>query len=286
MLGWVRTDIVAPIGIVIAIVVTLHVLLRKREIGSAIGWIGLAWLAPILGSILYFMFGINRVNRRAQRLRDKRHSIAQTHTAPRDSNRDDHLAPLEEAVGRITGQPAETGNCIDIYHDGDQAYPVMLQAITEATRSIALSSYIFFDDQEGGRFVDALIAAAGRGVAVRVLVDGIGSGYFRCKVYHRLHRAKVPVGRFMHTLLPWRMPFLNLRSHKKILVVDGRIGFTGGMNISAQNVMATNPKEPVRDTHFRICGPVVSQLVDAFARDWSFETDEDLDGDELVSRSR
>ena len=126
-LGWVGTDILAPAGVVLSIVVTLHVLLRKREIGSAIGWIGLAWLSPIFGSILYFMFGINRVNRRAQRLRDRRHSIAQTHTAPPDTNRDDHLAPLEEAVGRITGRPAETGNCIDIYHNGDEAYPVMLR---------------------------------------------------------------------------------------------------------------------------------------------------------------
>ena len=75
------------------------------------------------------------------------------------------------------------------------------------------------------------------------------------------------------------MPFLNLRSHKKILVVDGRIGFTGGMNISDDNVMATHPATPVQDTHFRLDGPVVAQLVEAFLQDWSFATDEDLDGD-------
>ena len=75
------------------------------------------------------------------------------------------------------------------------------------------------------------------------------------------------------------MPFLNLRSHKKILVVDGKIGFTGGLNISDDNVMATKPKEPVQDTHFRIDGPVVCQLTEAFIQDWSFATNEDLDGD-------
>ena len=85
--------------------------------------------------------------------------------------------------------------------------------------------------------------------------------------------------RFLHSPLPWRMPFLNLRSHKKILVVDGRIGFTGGMNISDDNVMATKPKAPVQDTHFRLDGPVMAQLVEAFLQDWWFATDEDLDGD-------
>ena len=114
---------------------------------------------------------------------------------------------------------------------------------------------------------------------MRVLIDGIGSGYFRCPAYGRLHRNRVPVARFMHSGVPWRMPFLNLRSHKKILVIDGRVGFTGGMNIAAQNVLATNPKEPVRDTHFRFRGPVVEQLTDAFARDWLFATDEELDGE-------
>ncbi len=114
---------------------------------------------------------------------------------------------------------------------------------------------------------------------VRVLIDGIGGGWLRSPAYHELRRRGVPAARFLHSPLPWRMPFLNLRSHKKILVVDGRIGFTGGMNISDDNVMATHPKQPVQDTHFRIEGPVVCQLTEAFLQDWSFATDEDLDGD-------
>ena len=84
----------------------------------------------------------------------------------------------------------------------------------------------------------------------------------------------------MHSPLPWRMPFLNLRTHKKILVVDGRVGFTGGMNIGGENVLASRPRDPVRDTHFHLRGPVVGQLTEAFARDWSFVTNEDLEGEE------
>jgi cardiolipin synthase len=83
----------------------------------------------------------------------------------------------------------------------------------------------------------------------------------------------------MHSLLPWRMPFLNLRNHKKVLVIDGMIGFTGGMNIADENVLATNPKMPVQDLHFRIQGPVVAQLVEAFVDDWDSVVGEDLGGD-------
>jgi cardiolipin synthase len=112
-----------------------------------------------------------------------------------------------------------------------------------------------------------------------VLIDGIGGGYFGSHVYHALRRAGVPAGRFLHSSLPWRMPFLNLRSHKKILVVDGRVGFTGGLNIARENVMALHPPHPVHDVHFRIEGPVVAQLLEGFAQDWSFAMDEDLEGD-------
>jgi cardiolipin synthase len=113
-------------------------------------------------------------------------------------------------------------------------------------------------------------------LAVRVLIDGIGGGWLFSRAYHRLHREGVTAARFTHSLLPWRMPFLNLRSHKKVLVIDGLIGFTGGLNIADQNVMATHPKTPVHDMHFRIEGPIVSQLVATFLEDWAFATNETL----------
>ncbi|MBL7405541.1 cardiolipin synthase, partial [Escherichia coli] len=94
----------------------------------------------------------------------------------------------------------------------------------------------------------------------------------------RLTAAGVPAALFMHSALPWRMPFLNLRSHKKLLVIDGRIAFTGGLNISHPNRVALKPEHPIRDTHFRMTGPVVEQLAAAFAADWAFVDGEILDG--------
>ena len=277
-LARVRGDVVFVAGLVAAVLVTLHVLLRKREVASSAGWIGFAWFAPVIGSISYFLFGVNRVQRRARRLRpsaDRRGG----HAAWPSPTEDDHLDPLERGIGRITGRSVAPGNAVQIYGDGDEAYPAMLAAIGAARRSVGLSSYIFRNDTWGGRFIDALAAAQGRGVAVRVLIDGIGGGWLLSPAYRRLRRQGVPAARFLHSPLPWRMPFLNLRSHKKILVLDGSLGFTGGMNISDSNVMATHPRAPVQDTHFRIEGPVVGQLTEAFAQDWAFATDEDLGGD-------
>jgi cardiolipin synthase A/B len=258
--------------------VTIHVLLYKREINTSAAWIGLAWLAPILGSVLYLLLGINRVRRRAMSLRGHR-STDVTGTFGKPERRDDHLEHLERAGHRITNRPAERGNAVSILRSGDEAYPVMVAAIEEAQRSVVLSSYIFRADGAGMKFIDALVRAVRRGVEVRVLIDGIGAGYFVSPTSAMLRRARVPVARFMHSSLPWRMPFLNLRSHKKILGIDGRIAFAGGLNIGGENVTRQHPAHPVIDTHFRFEGPVVAQLIDVFADDWSFTTGEQLAGD-------
>jgi cardiolipin synthase len=274
-----RGEVLVPLAhLALAVGVTVHVLLTKREAGSSVAWIGVAWLAPILGSVLYLLLGINRVRRRALNLRRPR-PVARIAKSARDAKRDDHLAPLERAGLRITGRPTEDGNDIHILRNGDHAYPKMLSAIEAAQHSIALSSYIFRADEAGNEFIDALIRAKQRGVEVRVLIDGYGGGYFTSSAYRRLRRAEVPAARFLHSPLPWRMPFLNLRSHKKILGIDGRVVFTGGLNIGAENLTERHPRHPVFDTHFRFEGPIVAQLIEVFAADWLFVTGQALTGD-------
>ena len=277
------TSIFAPtalsvLHLALAVGVTSHVLLYKREINTSAAWIGLAWLTPILGSVLYLLLGINRVQRRAMSLKGRR--TAQIGDGfGGAAGRDDHLAQLECAGYRITHRPVEKGNSIAILRNGDQAYPVMVAAIEAAQRSVVLSSYIFRADAAGKRFIEALVRAARRGVEVRVLIDGFGGGYFVSQTYDELRRARVPVARFMHSSLPWRMPFLNLRSHKKILGIDGKVAFAGGLNIGGENVVLDRPAHPVIDTHFHFAGPVVAQLLEVFANDWAFTTGEQLAGD-------
>jgi cardiolipin synthase len=269
-------ELAAVAHIAIATSVTIHVLLYKRNIGTSISWMGIAWLSPFIGGILYYALGVNRVKRRAMRLRRERsHMFLVEEVAP-DAPDAGPLTPLEYAIGRLTGLSAETGNRISLMRNGDNTYPVMLAAIDAAEKSVGLASYIFRDDAAGMPFIQALIRAHRRGVAVRVLIDGIGGGYFRSGTYERLREAGVPVDRFLHSYVPWKTPFLNLRNHRKVLVIDGRLAFTGGINIGHENLLATNPPHPVRDTHFRLEGPVVEQLVEVFADDWVYETGEKL----------
>jgi cardiolipin synthase len=264
--------------IVLALGVSMHVLLYKREPATAIGWVGLAWLAPVLGSLLYLLLGINRVRRRARILRAAR-AVPSAALVPAAHPRTDYLAALELTGQRITQRCVEHHNAIEILSNGDEGYPSMLAALDAARRSVALASYIFRADQSGSDFIDALVRARARGVAVRVLIDGFGGGYIRAEAWERLRAAGVPAARFLHSPLPWRMPFLNLRNHKKLLVVDGAVGFLGGLNIGDENRTGERPAEPVFDTHFRVEGPVVAQLIEVFVDDWRFATGESLTGD-------
>jgi len=143
-----------------------------------------------------------------------------------------------------------------------------------AKASVALSTYIFRADAVGLQFVDALARAHRRGVATRILIDGFGGGFMRSSAYHRLRRQGVPAARFLHSTLPWKMPFLDLRLHKKSLIVDGVSAFVGGLNIGAENLLESQPKAPVRDLHFLVEGAVVRQIAQQFEDDWSFTTGE------------
>jgi len=279
-IAWLVGELAALAHIAIASAVTVHVLLNKRNIGTSISWMGIAWLSPFVGGALYFALGVNRVKRRAKRLRRERSHLFLVDDVQPNALDAGPLTSLEYAIGRLTGLSAETGNAVHMLRNGEETYPAMLAAIDAATKSVGLCSYIFRDDAAGEAFVAALIRAHRRGVQVRVLIDGIGSGYFWSGTNNRLRRAGVPVDRFLHSYFPWRTPFLNLRNHRKLMVVDGCIAFTGGINIGAENLLSGNPPHPVRDTHFRLDGPVVEQLVEAFADDWLFQTGEKLLSDD------
>jgi len=269
----------------IGIASTAHVVTRKRDVRAAIGWVGLIWLAPIIGPVLYAMFGLNRIQRRASILHRARRklqlstpgamSIARTGTA---SDVPSDLAPLARVGELLSGRPLLRGNRVRALRNGDEAYPAMLESIEDARRTIALSSYIFGDDKAGRPFVEALTRAVKRGVEVRVLVDGFGVRYTWPSVHRALQRAGVPVRLFLPRIHEAGLGFFNLRNHRKVLTVDGRVAFTGGMNIQARNIHADSPPRLVRDLQFRVEGPLVGQIQDAFAEDWAFATNEQLEG--------
>ncbi len=278
--------IAATLAFLLSLIVSSHILLHKREVRGAIGWIGLAWLAPVVGSILYLVFGINRIKRRGTEIHASMDRIAIPRSLPPTlaperppAPIDEALQPLARAVDRLTRNELVGGNRIEPLRNGDAAYPEMLAAIREARTSVALATYIFDMDRAGTEFVDALSAAAGRGVQVRVLIDGVGAAYSKPRAPAILRDRGVRVAQFGGGMVPWRMPYVNLRNHRKILVVDGAVGFTGGMNIRETGYLQLDTAYPTRDLHFKLEGPVVSQLVTAFAQDWTHTTGEHLDED-------
>jgi cardiolipin synthase len=265
---------------------TIHVVLYKRDSRAAIGWVGVIWLAPVVGPFLYLVFGVNRIRRKARRLKKQ---LAPPKPGPQVDPADvdpefpcpgaEHLGTLVRLVGNVTGRSLEPGNRVVPLHGGEEAYPEMLAAIRAAGRSVALATYIFDNDRAGRQFADALAEAVARGVEVRVLIDAVGSHYTWPSIVRRLLRGGVRVARFLPQLLPWYFPYANLRNHRKILVVDGKVGFTGGMNIREGHDASLNPKRPIRDLHFRIEGPVAARLQEVFADDWEFCTGETLQGE-------
>jgi len=251
-----------------------HAIVYKRDPRSAALWLLAILLLPALGPVLYALLGVNRVQRRAQRMRRYRQrtrSALESNEKPQGTE----LTSLARLVGEVTHRPLLPGNAIDPLVDGAQAYPAMLEAIEGARGSIALSSYIFHGDGIGERFVDALIRAARRDVAVRVLIDDVSHRFSWSSAAKKLRRAGIPVGIFNPPLIPARLHAIHLRNHRKILVVDGATGFTGGMNIDRRYWGG----DAFRDLHFRLRGPVVAQLMEAFAEDWHFTADETLQGD-------
>jgi len=263
--------------------VSIHVLLTHRQVRSSIGWIALSWLSPFIGSSFYLAFGINRVVRRALKS-----GLGPCICDPEGMTRAQHVLSKELpegiiSIGRagdtISGVALSVGNSMELLNGGNEAYPLMLKEIEEAKHSIALAVYIFASDEIGEKFAAALIRAKNRGVDVRVLVDGVGSGYFVAPVVTRLRSGGVDVDQFLHQWAPWAMTFINLRNHKKLLIVDGKTGFTGGMNISDENLKDIDGKSQVQDIHGRIKGPVVAQLLQTFERDWEFTTSHTLEGD-------
>lgn len=253
----------------------LHALLYKREPPAAFGWIAVCLLFPLLGPVLYFFLGVNRIRVRARKLLGE---------AGTGEDTDPGHPPLEipaafrqqaRISSAVAGLPLTGGNAIEPLASGDNAYPRMLEAIEAATDRVYLSTYIFESNSSGERFATALGRAHRRGVDVRVLLDGAGEWYSWPRIRHRLRREGVAVARFLPPRLLPPSLLINLRNHRKLLLVDGGVAFTGGMNIGDRHLrQRPDGTAGIRDVHFRVEGPVTPQLESVFLDDWEFASGE------------
>lgn len=278
----------AALALALSVIASAHAVIYKRDPRSATLWAGLVWMFPLVGAVLYFMLGVNRIRRRAVLLRGNREPFAAPSGAARVETEQlpdllpasaRHLEALVGAMNQVLSRPLLAGNHVTPLVNGDEAYPAMLEAIRAAQRSVSLSTYIFDRDEAGRAFAAALGEAVRRGVEVRVLIDATGTRYSWPPILGLLRREEVRHARFLRAFPFTRLLTMNLRNHRKFLVVDGRVGFTGGLNIRAGHWLTRRPANPVQDLHFRVDGPVVAQLQEVFADDWQFTTGETLRGE-------
>ncbi len=270
---------------VLVVWATSHAVLKKRETRTVIGWVGLIWFSPFIGSILYFLMGVNRIERRGEEILDnlKESACDAARQAIRGRQFDgipfDYDNKLANVGRSLTGFELLPGNQVTFLNGGQVAYPAMLKAIASAENTVALSSYIFDYDNAGKEFIDALLDAQNRGVEVRILIDHIGSKYSKPSAVKMMRKRGLNVQTFLPTNIPVLATYANLRNHRKILVVDGKMGFTGGMNIREDCLNEEAVPHPIQDVHFQFDGPVVEHLQDAFLADWKFAAKEELPAD-------
>ena len=283
---------------ILQVACAIHILLTKR--GSAVStalWIFMVIGIPVLGMILYLFFGFNRlytlgraISRSKQDFIQEKYSTAKgiknyfavirKYTVRNDDNNQTFVTLLNNL---LPGTQCLKSNKLQLLADGLRAYPEMEKAIRKAKYSIHLTSYIIMDDEVGEKLFALLEKKSYEGVKVRIIYDRLGSFYsYRGLMRYKYHNRKndnfmiYSFSKF-NIFTPWRV---QLRNHRKLLVVDGEVAFTGGLNISAENMRLKKvPKvKYIHDLHCRIEGSAVSRFQYIFLRDWCFSANEDISG--------
>ena len=261
-----------------------HSLINKRDARSALVWTCLNLTVPLAGPFLYWCLGINRISRRARSWKTSGRRLSGTRIYPVENQKYEsarlpsdalHLRDLRTLADKVVKTRLQNGNSIMLLENGEAAYPAMLEAIGQAQVCINLCSYIFDADGIGAEFVRQLEEAAARGVEVRVIIDALGEKYSRVSPFKLFESSPVRIVRY----LPLSDgAHINLRNHRKLLIIDGCEAFTGGMNIRSRHVPgSSSPETAIHDLHFKVKGPVVNDLQRAFLKDWHFVTGEILD---------
>lgn len=261
-------------GFIVALVAI--VILRKRDPAAALGWSLAVAFLPVLGPLLFVLFGTNPLPRRLARKREHRRGWTPTSeagTAPEEIPElsGEGLAATVRRVARALGEPGRrAGNHLDVLQSGPGAWEAIRGAIEGARHHVHITKYIFREDEVGTSLVDLLLEKAAAGVTVRVIVDAVGSPG-RWRIIKRLRKGGAGGHVFM-PLIPFGKRFSpNLRNHRKIIVCDGEVAFVGGLNVGEEYLgrrLQRNRKWC--DMHVRLTGPAVSDVQAVFAEDWHF----------------
>lgn len=272
ILGYVLTLLLLPVVL----------LVKKRQPVSSVAWMLAILLIPIAGAVLFLVFGVNRVERRkaskqrsTEELAEHRSQPLEGLRLPRDDDRPE-IRRLMRLTHRLTDFWPTEGNHVELLSDTNRTLGLIEQALLNARESIHLEYYIWQPDRTGTRLRDLLIRKAKEGVRVRFLYDGFGSFWLTHRFLKPMREAGIQVATFLPGQTFRERWSINLRNHRKIVVVDGRVAFTGGVNIGDEYLGRSPSIGFWRDAHLRIIGPEVQRQESVFAEDWFFATGEVL----------
>lgn len=249
------------------------ILSENRNPVKSLAWVTVLFLLPIVGIILYLFFGRSIKNKRMISRRNRR-KLRKHERAP---NIDKHsLGLTDESLqlinlgSTLAASPYYPDNTVEIFTDGATKFEALKRDLRNARNSINIQYYIFEDDKIGREIADILIERHNAGVEVRVIYDHVGSFNVKSSFFKRLKRAGIQAYPFLKVSFPQFGTRINWRNHRKICVIDGSIGYIGGMNIADRYIDGGAKFDRWRDTHLRLTGPVVRALRYSFAIDWNF----------------
>ena len=257
---------------IIAIMAVIHVVMDNRQPAKTMAWALVIWFIPVVGIVLYLFFGINtrkerHVSERSMNQLTKRSMLefAEQHDLRLPEK---HKPLIDLFVNQNLALPFKD-NHVEIYTKGYTFFPALLAAIGEAKQSIHIDMYIFADDALGTLVSDALIDKAHQGVEIRVVYDDVGCWNVKHSFFEHMREEGIQVVSFLPVRFPSFTSKVNYRNHRKIVVIDGNVGFIGGMNIALRYVKGTG-QMPWRDTMMKVTGGAVYALQRAFLVDWYF----------------
>jgi cardiolipin synthase A/B len=283
--GWVSTALIA-VNLLIIFALVPRIVVQRRESAATLAWVFFILLVPLGGALAYHLFGTRRLRKRVRRRVHARARVApvaaradatmrafafdpSAHEV--DDPNDNELAGRIFAVDRSV---ATAGNDVALFPDGAGAFAALEEAVAGAKHHVHALFYIFRPDATGRALLALLTERARAGVEVRLLVDAVGSFELRPSDTRALREAGGKVGEFLPVSVLGKPFSVNFRNHRKVVVVDGKTAFTGGMNVGDEYSGRKTPQGPWRDLLLRLRGPAALRLQEIFVDDWHYTTDE------------
>lgn len=273
--------ILAIVYYIIAAIVVVHVVMDNRQPAKTMAWALVIWFVPVVGIVLYLFFGVNTrkerlINQRELDQLSKRSMLG--FVEQQDLHLPEQHKPLIDLfIGESFSLPFKD-SAVELMTDGYQFFPALLRDIAHARHHIHIDMYIIEDDPLGRLVSDALIAKSRSGVEVRLIYDDVGCWSVKNRFFEHLREEGIEVSPFLPVRFPSFTSKVNYRNHRKLIVIDGSVGYIGGMNIAERYVKGVKGgkgvegavRKPWRDTMVRVCGMGVYSLQRAFLIDWYF----------------